>query len=113
MPAPEKSFVRGEWGGVRRLKNEMPGRINEPLLLSGEASPQEKDNMLALAAHDPNDRIGELVPPVIDMGVRFPGFHRQRGIEEEHPLLRPVSEIGSPQATTTKLRLDLLVHVEQ
>mmetsp|Transcript_11027 Transcript_11027/g.68032 ORF Transcript_11027/g.68032 Transcript_11027/m.68032 type:complete len:217 (-) Transcript_11027:431-1081(-) len=111
--APEEPPVRREPGRMHGFKHVVLGGIDELLLGLCMLSPEQEDHPLAFLGDSADGRIGEFFPSLLGMGIGFSGSHREHGVEQEHPLLRPRGEIAMAPGTNSQVIVDLFVDVLQ
>ena len=71
----------------------MSARIDEGDLGSGAGSPEEEDQILALAAQLLDELVGQLFPAQIPVRAGAPRLNGEDGVEEQDALASPRGEI--------------------
>ena len=98
---------------MRRLQDEMPGRVYQRLFASCEISPQKKYHAITVRRNITDDSIGKLLPSDSTVGSRFTCADRQDSIEQKHALLSPLPQIRRAAHPDSQLAFDFLEDVFQ
>ena len=61
----------------------------------GITAPEEEYEPLSLLRERTDGGIGELLPPVVLVRAGGMGAHRERGVEQQHPLVCPTAEVST------------------
>ena len=101
MLAEPSATVGRQGRRMHRFQHEVARLVNHISLSPCKASPQHIDDMVTLRGKRMNGCIGECLPSQRGMAVGKMCPHRECGIEQQHPLLRPsgkVSRLGNRTA---------------
>ncbi|MNW51869.1 hypothetical protein D3C74_293650 [compost metagenome] len=112
-PAAQKSPMRREWAGVRRLDHKVAAPVNICPFLLGMAAPQDKNQRLLPLIQLLHHRIGESLPTEPFMGVRLAFPDRQHSIQQQNPFLRPVQQRAVVRNGNTHVFMQLCVDIAQ
>ena len=77
------------------------------------AAPENKNDGIGLFVHEPNDLIGKWLPALSLMGIRLTMPDCQDRVQKQNPLVRPAAQIPVRWRLNTKIRLKLLIYVQQ
>lgn len=90
--AAEEAPVCRERRGMRRREHRVPLLVHLLALFGRRSAPEKEDEVVVVFVARLNHGIGELLPALVLVRVRLAALHRQAGIEEQHPLLRPLGK---------------------
>ena len=92
---PEPPTTIGtQWRWVHRLEHQVALLVYHIRLSTGKSSPKHIYQVLPLRSQCTDGSVGERLPPNLRMAVGLMGTHGERGIEQQHPLLRPTTQIA-------------------
>ena len=94
MAVAQKAAMGGERRRVYGFQNQMLRAVDMRAFFLRVRAPEHKDDMLACFVHDADDRVGENLPAAFLVRTCLSRLHRQRGIEQQNPLLRPAGQIA-------------------
>lgn len=98
MIVTKEATIGTEGTGVSRAQDTMLVLVDESRLLAGRSSPEEEDETLALAAEGGDDGIGKLLPALSAVTEGLVSTHAEAGVEQEHTLIGPASQVVWPLA---------------
>ena len=95
------------------LQYEVLRLVNHISLTTGIAAPEHIDQMLAMGCQGLYGGISELLPTETTVAIRLMGTHRQRCIEQQHPLFCPARQVARLRDGRTEVILYLLEDILQ
>ena len=112
LPKPTTTIGR-QRRRMHRFEDKMAFGIYQILLRPGETTPQHKHNMVALVAQSLDNSIRKVCPTKFLMAVRLMRSYCKRGIEEQHSLFSPSSQVARTLYGCTQVLLYFLVNILQ
>ena len=113
MPATEEASGGGERRRVRCGEHVMLAGVDEPLLLDGVVAPKQEDEPLTLHRQPLDGAVSEGLPAVPLVRARLMRPHRERRVEQQHPLVGPRLQIPASRRHKSHIRDQLLEDVLQ
>ena len=113
MIVAEEAAMGTQRTGMGGAENQVSGGIYEAGLTPCWCPPEEEHQSLALTAECLDDGIGKLLPSLSAMAESLMGPDGETGVEQEHPLPRPASEVAACGDSIARLALYLLEDVTQ
>ena len=86
---PEKALIGRKRRRMYRFQYQVLPRINQLRFLAGIGAPEDEHNVLLLLRNLADNRVGKFFPAFFLVRGGLAGAHRERGIQEQHALLRP------------------------
>mmetsp|Transcript_45898 Transcript_45898/g.73461 ORF Transcript_45898/g.73461 Transcript_45898/m.73461 type:complete len:204 (+) Transcript_45898:2082-2693(+) len=90
-----------------------PVLADEPLLVLRVFPPQQKHQPRALPGHGPDGGVGEYLPALLGVRVGLVCAHCEAGVEQQHPLCRPLVQVAVRGLGTPHVRAKFLVDILQ
>src|SRR3989344_3043695 len=91
----EESAICRKGRGVRGLDDAVLTGVDKPLLAACIVAPEYEYQPLSLLRQRSDDRVRELLPPLPLMRAGSSPADRERGVQEQHALRGPASEIAT------------------
>ena len=94
MLAEPATTIRTERRGMDTFEDEILLFVDHVGLRTGIAAPEHIDEVLALCSECLDGSIRKLLPAQRRVAVCLMRSHRQRGIQQQHPLFGPARQIA-------------------
>ena len=96
---------------MSRCQYQMFVPVDEGTLLLGISPPKDEHQVFPLFCQGTDGGIGKLFPTFPLVGPRLMGAYRQRGIEQQHPLVGPTGQITAGRDVGTQVAFYFLENV--